>query len=95
MAYSGMGAKVKRRRIRQLLERDGDCCQLCKAPIELTLQRDDPMAVTLDHLIPRSRGGSNSVDNLRLAHRICNQRRADARDEKLSWHLAFERNLCR
>lgn len=86
---ANMGPKVKRRRIRQLLERDGNCCWICKQPFDLKLQRTAQMAATLDHVIPTSRGGSNGVSNLRLAHRRCNANRGDARGENLSWHLAL------
>jgi 5-methylcytosine-specific restriction endonuclease McrA len=31
--------------------------------------------MTLDHVIPRAFGGSNRIENLRLAHVSCNERR--------------------
>ncbi|PSB20575.1 HNH endonuclease [Phormidesmis priestleyi ULC007] len=34
--------------------------------------------LTLDHLIPKSRGGSNSLENLRLACFSCNNSRGDS-----------------
>jgi 5-methylcytosine-specific restriction endonuclease McrA len=34
-----------------------------------------PGADTADHLIPRKHGGTNSLDNLRPAHRSCNSAR--------------------
>ena len=30
-----------------------------------------------DHVIPKSKGGENSWENIRLAHRICNSRKRD------------------
>lgn len=33
---------------------------------------------TLEHILPRSRGGANSIENLRLACRACNMARRDA-----------------
>lgn len=54
---------------RQLINRDGMICGLCKEPIE-TL--DD---VTIDHINPKSKGGSDKLTNLRLAHPGCNQER--------------------
>ncbi len=47
----------------------GTACHLCGRP----------GADTSDHLIPRSRGGDDSLGNLRPAHKSCNSRRgADA-----------------
>ena len=59
-----------------IYERDGWACQLCGDPID----RDaDPMvgglAPSLDHIVPRSLGGGDDDDNLRMAHRDCNARR--------------------
>ncbi|WP_375338946.1 HNH endonuclease [Ancylothrix sp. D3o] len=34
--------------------------------------------LTLDHLIPKSRGGSNSPENLRLACEKCNKSRGNS-----------------
>ncbi len=30
-----------------------------------------------DHVIPKSKGGGNTWDNIRLAHRLCNSRKRD------------------
>lgn len=38
----------------------------------------------MDHVIPRAKGGSNAVENLRLAHRRCNSRRG-SRVPELLW----------
>lgn len=45
----------------------GTVCHLC----------GEPGADTGDHVIPRSRGGDNSVDNGRPAHHGCNSARGD------------------
>lgn len=47
-----------------LLERDGRCCAYCGA-------RGVPLQI--DHIDPRSRGGSNRISNLALACGPCNQ----------------------
>lgn len=36
---------------------------------------DDPLSVSRDHLLPKSKGGESSVRNYLLAHRKCNSRR--------------------
>ncbi|MFS0289126.1 HNH endonuclease [Corynebacterium striatum] len=43
----------------------GDVCHLCGRP----------GATTADHIVPRSRGGNDSLDNLRPAHVSCNSAR--------------------
>jgi hypothetical protein len=49
-----------------LLERDGRKCAYCKA-------ENTPLEI--EHVIPKSRGGSNRIDNLTLACRPCNQKK--------------------
>lgn len=34
-----------------------------------------PHRATFDHVIPKSRGGTNAKSNLKLAHKVCNERR--------------------
>ena len=35
------------------------------------------MGLTVDHVIPLSKGGSDELENLRPAHWICNNRKSD------------------
>jgi 5-methylcytosine-specific restriction endonuclease McrA len=37
--------------------------------------KDDPWAPSVDHVIPQVGGGADSMENLRAAHRWCNQAR--------------------
>lgn len=77
---------------RQLLRaRDGWKCTLCNEPFtEPSPRHPDPKSVEIDHIVPVWQGGTYSLDNLRLVHRICNMRRGgdglspaqQARDEK-------------
>lgn len=53
-----------------LAQRDGDRCQLCGGRFGIALTRR-----TLDHIIPRARGGTDHPANLRLAHFVCNHQR--------------------
>lgn len=50
----------------QIRLRDGRTCAYCGGPGD-----------TVDHVLPRSRGGSNNWDNLVCACRPCNNRKAD------------------
>lgn len=63
--------KARRWRIKtrqRLAKRDGLACWWCKKP--LTLQ-----AATIDHMKPKSEGGSDLLKNLRLACHPCNTER--------------------
>lgn len=53
----------------RLLERDGDACWFC----------GDAMGedMTIEHLVPKSKGGLNGLANYVLAHKRCNAAAAD------------------
>lgn len=55
-----------------LLERDNELCQLCNEPINKKVHYTDPLAPTIDHIIPISLNGAHSYANCQLAHRKCN-----------------------
>lgn len=64
--------------IAYLRERDGDHCGICLLEIDFTLRsgtRGSDLGRSIDHIHPRSLGGSDDADNLRLAHWGCNRRR--------------------
>lgn len=53
-------------------------CGICGRPVDFSLRRPDPMAASIDHIIPIDRGGHPSdIDNLQLAHMGCNRLKAD------------------
>lgn len=58
-----------------LYERDGWLCLLCDEPIDRAAHWNDNLAPSLDHIAPRSLGGSDDPENLRTAHRSCNSAR--------------------
>ena len=67
---AGMNWIRQERRLAVYL-RDGLACCYCGSSIE------DGAQLTLDHVIPRARGGRNSVDNLITSCHRCNSARAD------------------
>lgn len=79
MAWSGRRVQ---RLLAVVLAEYGTTCVLCRGehgPIEL-----DPDAPTyarlgpsVEHVLPRSRGGSDDLGNLRPAHRACNSARGN------------------
>lgn len=76
MSGGWQGHTVRRLRS-ETIARWGSVCWLCGQPIDLTLPRTEPGGFTVDHVVPRSKGGSNDVANCRPAHRSCNVRRQD------------------
>lgn len=56
----------------QLLELRGNRCHICTKLIDLTLSGLHPRGFTVDHIFPVSKGGTNDVSNLHVAHRSCN-----------------------
>lgn len=58
-----------------IYDRDGWTCQLCMCPLRTDVAGTDPQAPSLDHIVPRSLGGSDDPSNLRAAHFGCNAAR--------------------
>lgn len=59
---------------RVYLNSNGEC-GICAEHIDSRLTYPDPMSMSIDHIIPRSQGGSHKIDNLRAAHLLCNAKR--------------------
>lgn len=74
------GKRWRKLLVGYLRERDGDCCQLCRGGILFHLPsgpRGDDLGASVDHVVPRSEGGSDDMANLRLAHWGCNRKRSN------------------
>ena len=61
----------------RVYERDGGTCQICGYPTEQEGGSNSDTYPSVDHIIPRSQGGTHTIDNLRTVHRRCNSLRAD------------------
>lgn len=66
------GVEVEEVNARDVLERDGWICYLCDDPIDRTAQVPEPLAPTIDHVIPHALRGPHVMANVRAAHFICN-----------------------
>lgn len=66
-----------RRLASQVIAEYGATCWLCGKPINLDADRRTRAGLTLDHVLPVSQGGADSLDNLRPAHKGCNSKRQD------------------
>ena len=67
-------AAINKRNIKNKLFSAGNLCGLCGLPMEY-------QDANIDHKIPRSKGGANSLNNMQLTHVKCNQKKADT-----AWH---------
>lgn len=71
--------------LQDVYERDGGICYLCGKPCDWDDYSTKNGVIVYgnnypsrDHMIPKSRGGLNTWENIRLAHRICNSLKADS-----------------
>ena len=66
--FNGRFSKEVRFSRRNIFERDENCCQYCG-------KRYERSELTLDHVVPRSRGGTSTWNNIVLACIKCNMRK--------------------
>jgi hypothetical protein len=71
MRYFSMTSKEKKVKKKILLKSYGDRCWWCKKKFS----KERPM--TLEHLKPKSKGGDNRIENLRVACLQCNKSRGN------------------
>lgn len=76
------------KRVDELAARDGWLCWLCEGEIAPDAPPGSPASATVDHVVPKSRGGRTELANLRLAHRRCNTVRGNDLPE-LEWPARF------
>jgi len=83
-----------------IYERDGWACQICgdqtdPSDFEEVLGSDGRVTIvvgytypSLDHIVPKSLGGPDTVENLRTAHHGCNSDRGIGEDdEQMAWAI--------
>lgn len=56
-------------------------CAICGQPINYSLPHLDPMSYVVDHVIPLSKGGTDTLNNKQPAHRACNRTKSDRLDQ--------------
>lgn len=67
------GIKLKN----ELFEKSNYKCYICNETVVLSGIEDELNFGTIDHFIPRSKGGANNLKNLRCCCRFCNNTKAD------------------
>lgn len=73
-----------------LLRRQSGACFYCRRGISRRHPQGHPLKATLDHRIPRSRGGSNHRSNLVAACEECNARKDNMTDREFVGLVAAE-----
>lgn len=76
----------------KVFDRDNWLCGICFAPVDRDTVAPDPLAPSLDHRIPLSKGGHHEWDNVRCAHFGCNSIKSDKLDEEIQWPEAAPLN---
>lgn len=66
------GAECERVVRRVVFDRDKWRCGLCGRKVKKHLKHPNPWSVSLDHLLPLSKGGAHSYANVQCAHLQCN-----------------------
>lgn len=67
-----------RRKLRAKVKSWGEPCHICGRPIDYSLPAGNPLSYELDEIMPVAKGGNPlDINNVKPAHRICNQRKSD------------------
>ena len=72
-----MRSTTLRGRHRRIIAADQPPCHICGDPIDYQAHHLHPSSFTIDHITPRNRGGSDTLDNIGPAHRKCNRDKSD------------------
>lgn len=68
-----------------LIDRDKGVCHICGCKVDVTDCRNDgetfvagSMYPSIDHVVPRAKGGTHTWGNVKLAHCVCNSIKSDS-----------------
>ena len=64
---------------KKVFERDNYTCQICGESTSEKYSFNDPWSPTIDHIIPMSKQGSHTYENVQCAHAFCNSVKNDGR----------------
>ena len=65
----------------EVFDAHGWICHICGGAIDPRAGKDDWMRVTLEHIIPLSKGGTHTRDNVAPSHWRCNMVKGDNYEE--------------
>jgi 5-methylcytosine-specific restriction endonuclease McrA len=58
--------------LEKLYQRDKGICHICRQKVDMNANPNSDMYGSIDHMKPISKGGSHVWNNVKLAHRCCN-----------------------
>lgn len=61
----------------EVYERDGWRCGICGCKVKRSLKYPHPMSASLDHIVPLSKGGTHTLQNVQCAHLVCNTKKSN------------------
>lgn len=82
-----MKKREKRRKIYKdidIFNRDNWICGICGETIDKKIKCPEPMSGVIDHIVPVSKGGGSEKSNLQAAHFICNGKKSNKLDFKIT-----------
>ncbi len=62
----------------EVFKRDEWKCGLCSDPVDPALVYPHPLSASLDHVVPISRRGPHTYDNVQCAHLTCNRNKSNS-----------------
>lgn len=65
---------------RKIVLAQEEFCHICGEYVDKELKTPHPGSPEVDHVIPKEKGGRDTLDNLKLAHRKCNRDKSDKLD---------------
>lgn len=68
--------------LERLIKRDKSICYLCGDKVDISKDTNDNYYPCIEHLTPIIKGGTHTWDNVKLAHRICNNRKGIMTEEE-------------
>jgi len=66
------GARSEPYTSNEIADRDGWVCQICRRRIGRTLKWPHPRSLSIDHIVPLSKGGDDVRRNIQATHLGCN-----------------------
>lgn len=82
------GNRVEKYSDKDVLEIYGTCCYLCEKEIDLNASRRTGMGenwevgLNIDHVVPISLGGPDTIENVRPTHVLCNIKKGNRNVDK-------------